>query len=198
MDLCVTDDQTPHESIMDETHGQETADVATGVHTAIPVVGPRLTTIRTPRRHAPTTLIASLGILTAMTLGIVSTATTNWSRAQPPSAPSADSAARSEDTAGGSVARVREGTRLAGRLGQFTQLGDRLSFSPERSSTQLVVLENLVLDRVSHILTDTSDALTWSVSGRVTEFRGANFVFLERAVVKRRGVSTEQSGEPRR
>jgi hypothetical protein len=164
-----------------------------------PTVGPQLTTIRTPRRRAPTTLIASLGILTAMTVGIVSTATTNWSRAQStPTAPSTDisSADRARATAGRSTARVREGTRLAQRLGRFTQIGDRLSFTPEGSSVQLVVLENLVLDRVSHVLTDTSDSLTWSVSGRVTEFRGANFVFLERAVVKRRSSGAQQSVQP--
>jgi hypothetical protein len=146
-----------------------------------------------------------------MTVGIVSTTTTNWSRAQStPTARSslaeqataADQSAdngpvdRARATASRSTARVREGTHLAHRLGQFTQIGDRLSFTPEGSSVQWVVLENLVLDRVSHVLADTSDTLNWSVSGRVTEFRGANFVILERAVVKRRTPSGQESDVP--
>ncbi|MCA9100595.1 MAG: hypothetical protein R3C10_10910 [Pirellulales bacterium] len=156
---------------------------------------PQLTTVRTKRRNPPTTLIASLGLLLTMVVGVVSTSTTSWSRAQSTPGGAAAVDTLSDGLPSGETAlRVREGTRFDEQSGTFTSVGERWAFTPAGTTAQLVVLENLVLDRVSRVLGESAEPAVWSVSGRVTEYRGANYLLLDRAVVRQRG-SIAGSGE---
>lgn len=91
--------------------------------------------------------------------------------------------------------RQREGAKLADRRGRFERRGDRYLFLTDNDSVPLIVLENLMLERVSNVLADAAGgSLQWSISGTVTEFRGSNFLLLERAVVK----SLQADDEPQR
>ena len=80
--------------------------------------------------------------------------------------------------------RLREGAKLIDVTGSFQFSGDRVAFSPQGTSDSLRVLENLALERVSRLLTEGRGAPVWVVSGTITEFRGANYLLLTKAVLK--------------
>lgn len=80
--------------------------------------------------------------------------------------------------------RYREGTRLADQIGHFKVSGDRVTFYSDQDKRRFTALENLALERVARTVTESSDALQWSVSGVVTEFRGQNYLLVTRAIVK--------------
>ena len=78
--------------------------------------------------------------------------------------------------------RRREGTSYAGEgFIQFT--GERLTFVSTNGKDRLVILENLALDRVNRTVRDATYRTKWKVIGSVTEYQGANFLLLERAVL---------------
>lgn len=79
---------------------------------------------------------------------------------------------------------VREGTAVVDRLGSFTVQGERVSFQAQDESLNVLVLENLALERIVRQVTETPKVLVWSVQGTVTEFRGANFLLITRAQLK--------------
>jgi hypothetical protein len=78
--------------------------------------------------------------------------------------------------------RVREGTRLIEQQGAFTTAGDRFQFVAQ-DQTRFVVLENLALQRIAQVLGEPTAAPVWTVTGLVTEFRGANYLLVTRAVM---------------
>ena len=84
------------------------------------------------------------------------------------------------------VLRLREGVELRDETGQFEIAGERVRFRPTDRDIKLIVLENLALERVSRVLEETRSPPTWSVSGRITEYHGSNFLLITRAVVKSR------------
>ena len=86
------------------------------------------------------------------------------------------------------IRRVREGSVLKRQTGSFTMLGDRIVFQSEGEEDVLMVLENLMLERVWKVLQETSPR-QWIVSGSVTEYRGRNYLLLERAVVRAQSTS---------
>jgi hypothetical protein len=91
--------------------------------------------------------------------------------------------------------RRREGAKLAAKSGRFERRGERYVFLADGDAAHYLVLENLMLERVANMLADASGGqLQWSVDGTTTEFRGANYLLLHRAVVK----STPDGNEPRR
>jgi hypothetical protein len=49
---------------------------------------------------------------------------------------------------------------------------------------RFTTLENLNLERVARVISDSPDTLEWTVSGTITEFQGANYLLLSRAVLK--------------
>lgn len=84
--------------------------------------------------------------------------------------------------------RQREGAKLTDRRGRFERRGDRYVFLGEEGGAHYVVVENLMLERVANMLDDGAGGeLLWNVSGVITEFRGANYLVLQRAVVKASG-----------
>jgi hypothetical protein len=92
-----------------------------------------------------------------------------------------DEAAAVQDKDAG---RQREGTSLVDSVGSFKISGDRATFYGEDGRTRLVGLENMNLERVTATITENPDQLTWSVSGMVTEYRGANYLLISRAILK--------------
>lgn len=84
---------------------------------------------------------------------------------------------------------VREGTELGGVLGHFTLDDERLTFHSGDRRWNLQALENLALERIAETLAEATHDLQWTVDGRVTEYRGANYLLVTRAVVRRHAAS---------
>jgi hypothetical protein len=91
--------------------------------------------------------------------------------------------------------RRREGGKLTDQRGRIERRGERYVFLAENSTLHYIVLENLMLERVATVLDESAGGqLNWNVSGTITEFRGSNYILLQRAVVK----SATGTKEPRR
>ncbi len=99
-------------------------------------------------------------------------------------APGPPSSPRVLPAAEAALPRVREGTELVDQIGSFQVLGERVVFVAERDSQRFVALENLNLERIARTLASHPYPLQWKVSGRITEFRGNNFILVERAIGK--------------
>ena len=82
------------------------------------------------------------------------------------------------------LGRDREGSKLINQIGEFHEAGERISFYFDGSTRSFVVLENLALERISRKL--DQGTRKWSVTGTITEFRGSNFLLVERALMKQR------------
>ncbi len=80
--------------------------------------------------------------------------------------------------------RVREGTELNNVLGYFTVTGSRVTFVTGDNGTRFAGLENLNLERISRMISKAPKQMDWEVSGEVTEYRGANYLLVSRAVLK--------------
>lgn len=78
--------------------------------------------------------------------------------------------------------RLREGTALE-TLGSFKLTGDRIMFY-SADKRRFGTLENLNLERIARMVSDSPDTLQWSVSGTVTEYQGSNYLLVARAVLK--------------
>jgi len=80
--------------------------------------------------------------------------------------------------------RIREGTEIIDSTGYFRMTGDRVTFFTDDGSGRYVALENLNLERVSRAIADNPEPLQWTVTGTITEYRGANYLFVRRAALK--------------
>lgn len=80
---------------------------------------------------------------------------------------------------------AREGTELEDVQGHFTVEDDRLTFHSADRRWNIHALENLALERVSQTMSEAQIELQWTVDGRITEFRGSNYLLLTRALVRR-------------
>ena len=92
--------------------------------------------------------------------------------------------------------RIREGTNLKDQKGYLKVTGDRITFYTCDGNQRFRGLENLALQRIAETI-DRSTApgrLEWTVSGTITEFRGANYLLISRAVLKSKisGAGTER------
>ena len=79
--------------------------------------------------------------------------------------------------------RLREGTEIKEQLGYFRPVGGRVTFFTADGKDRLVGLENLALERIAQQIDEELTPLQWSVDGRITEFRGANYLIVDRAVL---------------
>ena len=73
---------------------------------------------------------------------------------------------------------------MVDQLGAFKVQGDGLTFVPADGTRNFGVLENLSMERISRMVSESPDALEWTVCGTVTEFRGANFLLITQAIIK--------------
>lgn len=80
--------------------------------------------------------------------------------------------------------RIRQGTELTNQLGTFRLTGDRITFFTKLGKGRFVVLENLALERVAQMIEDNPQQLNWLVSGVMMEYQGANYLLIQRAVLK--------------
>jgi hypothetical protein len=80
--------------------------------------------------------------------------------------------------------RQREGTRLTEITGRFELAGDRVIFHAASGRESYRLLENLALERVAQVLSESRSKQDWIISGTLTEFRGANYLLLTKAVIK--------------
>jgi len=79
--------------------------------------------------------------------------------------------------------RLRENTKLVDEVGAFQFVGDRVAFFPGNNKDSFRVLENLQLERISRTLGESRAQRQWIVSGVITEFRGANYLLVTKAVI---------------
>jgi hypothetical protein len=76
------------------------------------------------------------------------------------------------------AAALREGAKLVEQTGQFAVSGERVVFVATDGQRRFIVLENLSLEGVAKALDGNPAAARWTVSGKVTEFRGAYYLLL--------------------
>lgn len=79
--------------------------------------------------------------------------------------------------------RLREGTTFQGKRVFFRALGNRTVMHSLEGNESYVCLENLNLERILKAIDDKPARGVWKVDGTFTEFRGENFVLIQRAVV---------------
>lgn len=90
---------------------------------------------------------------------------------------------------------VREGEAWENELGHILVAGQRYAFRPIRGGRSVILLENLNLQRIVQRLEESSQPTIWSISGRVTEFQGGNYLLIERAT--RKGQASLQAAGQR-
>jgi hypothetical protein len=73
----------------------------------------------------------------------------------------------------------REGSVLPDLMGTFRIAGDRMQFVDHDGNRTFRCLENLMLQRVHQVIGDEPNETSWIVNGRVTEYRGENFLLVE-------------------
>lgn len=88
------------------------------------------------------------------------------------------STAEEKETSG---LRLREGELLEVR-GKLELAGDRAVFYPGDEKNGLRVLENLALERITQVLSESRESREWIVSGTITEYRGVNYILIHKAV----------------
>jgi hypothetical protein len=82
------------------------------------------------------------------------------------------------------TAQFHEDAELIEQGGQFSVSGDRVIFIAAESQIRFIGLENLVLQDVAEKIAANPAQQFWTVSGTITEYRGANYLFLTRAEPK--------------
>ena len=80
--------------------------------------------------------------------------------------------------------RQREGSQLVDSVGYFKLTSDRATFYPADTEQHFQGLENLNLERIALLVGENPDRLDWIVSGTLTEYRGANYLLVTKAVLK--------------
>ncbi len=90
--------------------------------------------------------------------------------------------------------RAREGTEIVDQVGHFQITGDRVVFFSEPDNRRFVSLENLNLERVARTIADRPEPLQWKISGLVTEFRGSNFLLIQRAILRGKSDVAKEKG----
>lgn len=77
---------------------------------------------------------------------------------------------------------LREGSVITESRGRFKFNEDRIVFIDESLGKSITCLENLLLQRIKSFLDDEEGTRQrWSVSGKLTEFHGENYLWLDRA-----------------
>lgn len=91
--------------------------------------------------------------------------------------------------------RVREGTVLPETAGVIRQTGDRYSFFATSGTLRLVVLENLALERLLLAQQTYPGTVIWQIRGVMTEFKGQNYLLIERGILHRVEATPPVSGQ---
>lgn len=75
---------------------------------------------------------------------------------------------------------IREGSRIESKLMLVRTAGENLTLETDEDKQGFEALENLALERVLQAVRADSGDKRWLVTGQVTEYRGRNFILLER------------------
>lgn len=130
-----------------------------------------------------------VGRLFALLLVVGGTAALSVARAERGDEPSPGFLAEGKDQAGDRDQQemLREGSRLE-LTGYFKSTGDRMTFyaMEEEREVRLRALENLALQRIARVMSETPTQLEWNISGTITEYRGNNFLLVTKAVLRSR------------
>jgi hypothetical protein len=78
---------------------------------------------------------------------------------------------------------VREGTVLKSQHVVFRISNDRVILTMTTGTERYICLENLNLQRITDVLKDNPTLTDWTVDFIVTEYRGMNYVLIQRAVL---------------
>ncbi|NMC19883.1 MAG: hypothetical protein GYA33_05620 [Thermogutta sp.] len=89
--------------------------------------------------------------------------------------------------------RLREGTALRGLVGSIRPVGDRWTLFLSQRDERYILLENLALERILRTNASFTEVPDWTVEGTVTEFRGQNYLLIEKALI---GRVTARPSEP--
>ena len=89
---------------------------------------------------------------------------------------------------------MREGTRLVEKTGYFDLEGDGVVFHFDGGKKRLVGLPNLTLERIATAIIQDQRKNEWSISGFVTEYRGSNYLFVQRAILKAKPAAPKKPG----
>lgn len=111
--------------------------------------------------------------------------------AAPPNAAFAAAPPRmSRPAADGKEERLREGMKITQIVGRFEAAGEQVTFIRGDGKESLRALQNLALERIVQSIQEERGRYQWVVSGVITEFRGANYLLITRAVISGRDQST--------
>lgn len=77
---------------------------------------------------------------------------------------------------------LREGTRVESRMVQVRLSGESLVLETLEDKQSFEALESLALERLQQALRSDSNDKRWLVTGQVTEFKGRNYLLLERVI----------------
>ena len=75
---------------------------------------------------------------------------------------------------------TREGARIESKLMTVRSSGDNLVLEVEDDKHLFEALENLALERVQQAVRADSADKRWIVTGQATEYRGRNYILIER------------------
>lgn len=81
--------------------------------------------------------------------------------------------------------RLREGTALRGLIGTIRPVGERWTLFLAQRDERYILLENLALERILRTNASFTEAPDWTIDGTVTEFRGQNYLLIEKALIGR-------------
>jgi len=86
---------------------------------------------------------------------------------------------------------LREGGEIVNQAGYFHATGNRLAFESSDNKRNFIALENRNLERVTQAIAENAKQLEWIVSGTISEYRGENFLLVNRAELKSRIRSSD-------
>lgn len=104
--------------------------------------------------------LGSLGLASALIVGYVS--------------------AQTGKTAGEKTELAREGTKIESESAICRSHGERLVLELSSYDQPIVALENLATQRILEAVNIDPDDMHWSIHATMTEFKGRNFLLLER------------------
>jgi hypothetical protein len=94
----------------------------------------------------------------------------------------ANAGAKNDSGVDQGLGRWREGHRVENMYAQLSILeSERFSASLNNGERSLIVLENLALQRIAEAMKIDSSDSRWVISGKITEFRDHNYLWIERA-----------------
>ena len=107
--------------------------------------------------------------------------------------PKAPAGNRSKDSLG-SLSVLREGTQIEGAAGEIRRGSSRFIFTQTGSRRELLLLENLALERLVRLVERSNRSISCYATGTVTEYRGVNYLLLERTVLDATGNRKSEEG----